>query len=193
MRRLHRDKSGQNKRDQLRRVALFHPTDARFGNRRIADEPDKVSIFHNGTSNSATSGLRVMREEQNCLLPLTVPHRLLDEAPHRDHAEEALIEMPSKPSDIPSIRKMLDQLEQFAPLKSALPALKPLLSLAGVDGQALGENFQSLEDIRQKASTLAKTLERLIGRAYRPPNSAHTLSRPIRCSHAAYCSTSGLA
>lgn len=65
--------------------------------------------------------------------------------------------------------------------------------IAPVDGQALGENFQSLEDIRQKASTLAKTLERLIGRAYRPPNSAHTLSRPIRCSHAAYCLTSGLA
>ena len=68
--------------------------------------------------------------------------------------------MPSKPSDIPSIRKVLDQLEQFATVKSALPVLKPLLSLVGVEGQALGDSLQSLEDLQQKATALANTLDR---------------------------------
>lgn len=68
--------------------------------------------------------------------------------------------MPNKPSDIPSIRKVLDQLEQFATVKAALPVLKPLLSLAGVDSKAIGSSLQSLEDLQKQATELAHTLDR---------------------------------
>ena len=62
--------------------------------------------------------------------------------------------MPNKPSDIPSIRKVLDQLEQFSTAKAAFPVLKPLLSMVGVDC------LHSLEDLQKQATDLAKTLDR---------------------------------
>lgn len=68
--------------------------------------------------------------------------------------------MPNKPSDIPSIRKVLDQLEQFSTVKAALPVLKPLLSMVGVDSTGIGDSLQSLEDLQKQATDLAKTLDR---------------------------------
>ena len=68
--------------------------------------------------------------------------------------------MANKPSDIPSIRKVLDQLEQFSKVKAALPVLKPLLSIAGVDSAALSNSLHSIEDLQKQANQLAHTLDR---------------------------------
>lgn len=68
--------------------------------------------------------------------------------------------MPNKPSDIPSIRKVLDQLAQLSTAKAALPILGPLLSLAGVDTVAMRASLQSVEDLHERARVLAHTLDR---------------------------------
>ncbi|MBN9661398.1 MAG: hypothetical protein J0H49_24600 [Acidobacteria bacterium] len=68
--------------------------------------------------------------------------------------------MPNKPSDIPSIRKLLDELEQLSTVKAAFSALKPMLSMVGVDSTALRDSFQSLEAVQKQAIDLAKTLDR---------------------------------
>lgn len=68
--------------------------------------------------------------------------------------------MPNKPSDIPSIRKVLDQLEQFSTVKAAFPVLKPLLSLAGVDSKAIGDSLRSLDELQKQATELAHLLDR---------------------------------
>jgi len=70
------------------------------------------------------------------------------------------IEMPNKPSDIPSFRKVLNELENMSALRAALPVLKPLFSLVGVDSTGIADGLRSLEYAQKEAADLVKTLDR---------------------------------
>lgn len=68
--------------------------------------------------------------------------------------------MPSKPSDTPTIRKLLEELNRLSLARSAVPALKPFFAVANVDIEALTKILDSTEDLSRHAMGYARTLDR---------------------------------
>ena len=68
--------------------------------------------------------------------------------------------MANKPSEIESIRKIFESLQQFADIEAQLPALRPLLESLGVDVDGIADTLRSTAALREQAAELANTLDR---------------------------------
>ncbi|MDQ6701477.1 MAG: hypothetical protein M3Z36_14955, partial [Acidobacteriota bacterium] len=65
-----------------------------------------------------------------------------------------------KPSDIPSVRKLDKELQQFSDLKKALPVLAPFLTLAGVDVSKVEKPLHQLTHHQAEFAALVKMIDR---------------------------------
>ena len=62
--------------------------------------------------------------------------------------------------DIPSIKKMLEDAQNFKTLKHAMPFLRPLLRLLGVDVAAMDEALSGLDDLVKMTDEIATIPDR---------------------------------
>ena len=68
--------------------------------------------------------------------------------------------MADKPSDIHSIRKLDKELQQFSDFRRALPLLRPILRLAGVDVSKLEGPLSDLTPLQSKFAALVEMMDR---------------------------------
>lgn len=62
--------------------------------------------------------------------------------------------------DIPSIKKTLDDARAFAQVKRAMPLLRPILRLLGVNAEKISEVLANVEDLGRRAEELARIPDR---------------------------------
>ena len=66
----------------------------------------------------------------------------------------------SRIQDIPSIKKTLDDIKKFKSLKAAMPLLKPLLQILGVNVNQMQEAFTNFDEIEHQIEELATLPDR---------------------------------
>ena len=63
-------------------------------------------------------------------------------------------------SDIPSIKKILEDARNMATVKRAMPFFRPVLKLFGVEVEKIDDAFANIDDLVQQASELASIPDR---------------------------------